>query len=380
MHARMIRRNSSNGWWRYVIAAILLIGLQIFALLHAQKAHADINVSYVNLQKSPTYASQRTYAGSVIAGRTAQLGFKRGGQVHQVEVDVGDRIEAGQVLAQLDGRTLAAAVNEAVADLALARANQQATAADVQLAQNTERRFRQLLKQGHTPRQTYDETRLSLVSKQAQLGVARASVLRAEAALQARRIELSEATIEAPFNGVIQSRLVDEGSQVRAGEMVLRLVENSRAEAHVGIPTKLAQQLGQGQSFALRWNNKNYPATLNAVLPEVDPTTRTLTAVLHLQDNTLPLGAVVEMVVKEAVAEPGFWLPISALTASDRGLWGVYVINDQDTIERRLIDVVHTEAERVFARGTLQHNERLVRTGVQRVVPGQQVQAVEYRG
>ena len=250
----------------------------------------------------------------------------------------------------------------------------------MQLAQNTERRFRQLLKQGHTPKQTYDETRLSLVSKQAQLGVSRASVLRAQAALQARRIELSEATIAAPFSGVIQSRMVDEGSQVRAGEMVLRLVENSRTEAHVGIPTHLAQQLHQGQSFTLRWHNKNYPARLNAVLPEVDPTTRTLTAVLHLQDNTVPLGAVVEMVVKEAVAEPGFWLPISALTASDRGLWGVYVINDEDTIERRLIDVVHTEAERVFARGTLQNNERLVRTGVQRVVPGQQVQAVEYRG
>ena len=101
MHARMIRRNSPSGWWRYVIAAILLIGLQIFALLHAQKAHADINVSYINLQKSTTYASQRAYAGSVVAGRTAQLGFKRGGQVQQVQVDEGDQIEAGQILAQL---------------------------------------------------------------------------------------------------------------------------------------------------------------------------------------------------------------------------------------------------------------------------------------
>ncbi|MEM9624243.1 MAG: efflux RND transporter periplasmic adaptor subunit, partial [Pseudomonadota bacterium] len=365
---------------RYVLGASLLIGLQLLALAYAQKAHAEINVSYVNLQKSNTYASQRTYAGSVVAMRTAELGFKRGGQVAQMAVDVGDVIQPGQVLATLDSRTLKAAVQQAEADLALALANQVAAQAEVDLAQNTERRFRRLLEQGHTPKQTYDETRLTLRTRLASLSVSKASVLRAEAALQARQVELSEATIEAPFAGIIQTRSVDEGTQINPGQMVLRLVERSRTEAHVGVPTQLAGQLQSGATFQLRWNNQTYDAVLNAVLPEVDPTTRTLTAVLHLKDQNVPLGAVVEMVVDEAIPEAGFWLPISALTASDRGLWGVYVINADNTIERRLIDVVHTEAERVFARGTLAANERVVRTGVQRIVPGQQVTPIEYRG
>ena len=66
---------------------------------------------------------------------------------------------------------------------------------------------------------------------------------------------------------------------------------------------------------------------------------------------------------------------LAALTESDRGLWGVYVVNDQSRVERRLVEIIHTESERAYVRGTLENDDRIVRTGVQRIVPGQQVTA-----
>ena len=80
-----------------------------------------------------------------------------------------------------------------------------------------------------------------------------------------------------------------------------------------------------------------------------------------------------EVAINEAVDAPGFWLPLSALTEADRGLWGVYVVNAEQIVERRLIEIVHSEADRVFVRGTLATDDRVVATGVQRIVPGQVV-------
>ena len=61
----------------------------------------------------------------------------------------------------------------------------------------------------------------------------------------------------------------------------------------------------------------------------------------------------VELLLEQRVQTPGFWLPVSALTASDRGLWGVYVVNAENLIERRLVEVIHNEASRAFVRGLL---------------------------
>ena len=67
---------------------------------------------------------------------------------------------------------------------------------------------------------------------------------------------------------------------------------------------------------------------------------------------------------------------MSALTASDRGLWAVYVINGENIIERRLVEVIHNEASRAYVRGLLSDRDRVVNSGVQRIVPGQTVLAL----
>ena len=142
---------------------------------------------------------------------------------------------------------------------------------------------------------------------------------------------------------------------------------------HVGVPTQVASTLGDYENLILKWQNQTLPATLKSVLPEVDRTTRTQTAVLVTRANELPLGSVVELHLSQKVASPGFWVPLSALIESERGLWGAYVIAADDTVERRLVEIVHSDGDAVFVRGTLTAGERLVSGGVHRMVPGQQV-------
>ncbi len=376
MHARMIRRNLNTSWRRVSLIAAVAFIFEV-SLLTCSSAHAQVNVTYMHIEAESSYGSKRVYAGRAVASRVAQLGFKRGGEIELLHVDIGHRVEAGDRLAALDTQALQSQLRRAQAEVNLAKANLMALEAESQLASNTERRFRKLREQGHASQQTYDEARLSLRAKQAQLNVARANLERAVAAQQVVEVDIDEAAITAPFAGVIQARYVDEGTQINPGEPALRLVEADHREAHIGVPAALGMRLQTDRVYSMRWNEREFEATLSAVLPEVDPSTRTLTAVFHLDERTIPMGAVVELTLDEQVATPGFWLPLSALTAADRGLWGVYVINPDSVVERRLVEVVHTEASRVFARGTLNAEDRVVQTGVQRIVPGQTVTATQ---
>lgn len=378
MHAHNVRRVLGRRWLWLQRAAIAAIAVQVlFYACSAASAFADTRVDYLQIEREASFSSRRIYAGTSVAKRASELGFKQRGEIVELFVDVGDRVTKGDVLARLDSQSLQASVNQAQADVAFSDATLAAQRADTQLAVETELRYRNLKAKGHVSAQIYDETRLALKSKQAQLQVAIAGRARAVAARSSANILLREARIVAPFSGVVQQRHHDEGSQVAPGQPVLRLVADGGLEAHVGVPAAVAVEMQTQQDYELRWNNQPFSARLRAIPPEIDSATRTMTAVFELDSTTIPLGAVVELTLAQQVNEPGFWVPLSALTESDRGLWGVYVVNGSSVVERHLVEVVHTEADRAFVRGTLTTDDRVIRTGVQRIVPGQLVELAQ---
>ena len=375
MHAHSLRRALGKRWIWLQRAALFAVGVQ--ALFYTCVLFADTRVDYLQIEREQSFESNRVYSGTAVAQKASELGFKQGGEIRELAVDVGDRVEKGAVLARLDSQSLQAAVNAAVADVSFAQASLAAQKADTQLAQETELRYRNLKQGGHVSAQVYDETRLALSAKQAQLKVAIAAKAKALAARNAADIMLRESRIVAPFAGVIQHRHRDEGSQIASGQSVFRLVADEKLEAHVGVPAAVAMEMNVEKSYQVRWNQTLFPAQLRAIPPEIDQATRTMTAVFELENAAIPLGAVVELQLVQKIESPGFWIPLSALTESDRGLWGVYVINNDSVVERHLVEVVHTESERAFVRGTLSADDRVIRTGVQRIVPGQRVELAQ---
>jgi len=334
---------------------------------------SDLVVSTITAQPSASYGSSRVYAGQTVASRASQLGFKRGGEIDQIHVDLGQRVEAGAPLARLDQQSLLANLRQAEADVELALANVKALEAQTRLALNTSRRIEELHGRGHVSEQGLDEAKLTAVARAAELNVAKANLQRSRAIRDAAQVAVDESVITAPFAGIIQNRYVDEGAQVQSAQPVLRLIEDGIAEAHVGLPDHTVASLTQQNRHRLKLGNRQINGTLVGVLPEVDATSRTQTAVFRIEEDVIPIGAVVELILQDQVSGNGFWLPVSSLIARDRGLWGVYVVNTDSLIERRLVEIIHTEAERAFVRGTLNQGDRVVDTGVQRLVPGQKV-------
>lgn len=342
-------------------------------LIATPLSFAELTVSYVTVTPQAEFSTNRVYAGTSRAARRAELGFKRGGEVATVMVDLGDSVAAGQLLAQLDTRALASDLRRTQSEEVLAAANRRSASAQTELAANTERRVRALRANGNVSQQAFDEAHLQYRVSRAQLEVAQASLGRAQAAVEAMEVALSEAEIRAPFGGVIQARHVDEGSQIGPGSPALSLVETSKREAHIGIPESAVTSLTVGDAYTINWQNVSASAQLRSLLPEVNPNTRTVTAVFTVADQRIPLGAVVELSLRQRVPGNGFWVPIDALTAMDRGLWGVFIIDAENIVQQRLVEIVHNEGDRAFVRGLLSTSDRVVATGTQRIVAGQRV-------
>ena len=360
----------------FVIASALIrppLWASMLLLIATPQSFAELTVSYLTVTPQAEFSTNRVYAGTSRAARRAELGFKRGGEVATVMVDLGDSVAAGQLLAQLDTRALASDLRRAQSEEVLAAANRRSASAQTELAANTERRVRALRANGNVSQQAFDEAHLQYRVSRAQLEVAQASLGRAQAAVEAMEVALSEAEIRAPFGGIIQARHVDEGSQIGPGSPALSLVETSKREAHVGIPESAVTSLTVGDAYTINWQNVSASAQLRSLLPEVNPNTRTVTAVFTVADQRIPLGAVVELSLRQRVPGNGFWVPIEALTAMDRGLWGVFIIDAGNIVQQRLVEIVHNEGDRAFVRGLLLTNDRVVATGTQRIVAGQRV-------
>jgi len=87
-------------------------------------------------------------------------------------------------------------------------------------------------------------------------------------------------------------------------------------------------------------------------------------------------GQLCEWQLNRPVNRSGYWLPASALTRGVRGLWSVMAVvddNSQSRAEKRDIEIVLTEADRVLARGMLSDGDRVVVDGLHRIAAGQQI-------
>jgi membrane fusion protein, multidrug efflux system len=316
----------------------------------------------------------------VRAGRTSTLGFRHAGEVRHIHVQEGDTIAAGALLAELDAEPLRAAREQALAGLRHAEAQLLVAEAAVELARETTRRHQDLLEKGHTSAQRFDEVRLDLAAREAQVNVAQAERARAQAGLRVADVDLDRSRLLAPYPARIQTRHADEGAMLVPGQAVLRIVEEGRREARIGLPVEVAGTLETGASYTFRNGGDTLHGTLLHLLPEVDARTRTLTALFDLphSESALPAGSLIELILTRPIADAGFWLPLAALSEAQRGLWSVFVVvsdGNDDRIERRLVEVLHSAENRVFVRGTLADGDAVVATGTQRIVPGQVVVA-----
>ena len=356
--------------------------LSLIALLPV-KVTADllpVTATRVHLQQS--YTVSRHYAGLLTHLRTSNLGFETGGLVANVAVREGDDVTVGRTLIALDSAASEAEQRAAAAELDSIGASQVAQRSALDLALSSLQRYKDLVVKGHGSVQRLDELQIQAQVEAAQLQVLKTRSQAAQSKLDLANVRLKKLSIAAPFDAIVQTRQVDEGSIVSPGQTVLTLVERGELELKVGIPDAMVGHLRRNRVYELKAMDRTIEGRLSAILPVADPVTGTVTAVFRLSNEGLYAGTVAELVMTAEVPEAGFWLPLSALSESQRGLWSVLAVMDGtkgQTVETRLVEIIHRGNDAVFVRGTLSDGEQIVAGGTARIVPGQLVIVTQER-
>jgi RND family efflux transporter MFP subunit len=337
-------------------------------------------VAAMELDHQDSYVIERVYGGELSSRRSSDMGFETAGIIGRVHVDEGDNIAQGEALISLDDASLQADMNGAKARLASAKANLRAQRAELELKKLTLQRNQQLSKEGHVSGQRLDELSQQLSVSEAMLLVAQTQISQAEADYRKIQVMLDKSVLKAPYDAIVQHRNIDEGSIISPGQTVIRLLERGHIEARVGIPELMVHLLNPSTTYQFSTNNQSIPGRLKATLPRVDETTGTVTALFTLETDQSYLGSLATMQLSVTIQSPGYWVPISAISESQRGLWSLLVLvgpEENATIEPRLVEILHHGKDAVFVRGTLMDGELIIPSGVSRVVSGQTVRVAK---
>ncbi len=264
------------------------------------------------------------------------LSFEIGGQLKALTLQAGQKVQLGDVLAEIDPRSLQSQVDQATAGV-------QQGAAQVDNADADFQRKQELLKRGVTTQAAFDQSKTNLLTAQAQLDQARRQ-------LELAKHNLDRSKLLAPFTGTISRVEVKSFAQVAAGQTILTLYSDDRLEIPFLVPAGTFQSLRIGQKVEAKV--ADLPALLlEGYIKELGSRAEQVSAfpvVVRLENSVRGLNA--GMSVEVAIEEPliggadGFLLPVSALVPEGgtdlQGAGTVFMYDEaSSTVKKRRITV-----------------------------------------
>ena len=313
------RRDSMN---QRVIATIgaLLIGTAVISGCGSEKPTEDTSLKVRTItigEESGTTSAG--YAGTIHNKTETNLAFQIGGRVLNKFVNVGDSVQAGQVIAQINSSDTAAQVQKSEGDVKSAQSA-------FELAETNAKRYRELYAQQAI-------SRLQLDQAENQLNVASAQLQQAQAGLNLSSNQSSYTTLTAPDTGIITALNLESGQVVAAGQNVGTLAAGHDPEAVIALPEQELSKIHVGSPANVTFwalPNVMVQGVVREISPVPDPVARTYTVKIALQNppREVQLGMTVN--VNLATTDTShITIPLTALVKDSSGNNAVYIIRDK---------------------------------------------------
>src|SRR5947209_4036936 len=291
------------------------------------------------------------------------LAFRLDGRMIERQVNVGDVVKAGQVVARLDPQIQDNALRSAQANLASAEAV-------LTQARLTFGRQQQLIKDGWTTRANFDDVQQKLLSAEAQVDSA-------EAQARTAREQQSYTVLSADSSGAVTATGAEPGEVVHAGQTIVQLARQGGRDAVFDVPEQLIRNNPPDTQVDIALtNDPQVKATgrVREVSPQADDATRTFQVKVGITDPpaAMKLGDTVVGRVR-LTAPPGVEVPASALTETN-GRPAVWLVDPQNhTVALHNVEVLRYDPATVVISQGLETGEIVVTAGVQTLRPGQKV-------
>jgi RND family efflux transporter MFP subunit len=330
------RRGYGSALFGGIVLLLLLGGLGIGGWRHYQAelevaTTAQQNRNFVpNVRVAAVRASDSKITVSLPATTTAfeaaNIFARTNGYIEKRYVDIGDRVKAGALLADITAPELDHQITQAKATLAQNQATLRQTQASRELAEVTNGRDSKLVKQGWLTLQQGDNDRLTLQAQQAAVGVAQSNIEAQEAQIRILGQEKAYQRVVAPFDGVITQRNIDNGSLVTSGStFMFTLMHPDVIRTQVFVPQDEAFGVGPGVDAVVRVAeipDRTFPGKVTRIASALQPGSRTLLTEIDVPnpDGALSPGVycTVELLIPRKT--PSMIIPADAVVFDQNGV------------------------------------------------------------
>ena len=346
------------------LGATIAVGLQLGACSKPPAEQEPIRAVKVITVGVQPMQSGLEYSADVRARVDARLSFRVPGKLVSRQVELGQQVKAGQVLAQLDPTDLKLAADAARAQVVAAQTNRDLAATDF-------KRFQALKEQSFI-------SGAELERRQSVLSAAQAQLDQAKAQLSSQGNQVGYANLYADVSGVVTAVLADPGQVLSAGTPVVQVAQDGARDVVFSVPEDKVSALKVGAAVTVHaWSgNAAVQALVRDVAASADPVTRTFTVKVALPASTdWPLGSTVS-VAPVALQHTGVQvikLPTSALRQDGQGS-AVWVLDSANmTVKLQKIQIATADGNDVVITAGLAPGQQVVVAGVHVLAAGQKV-------
>ena len=324
----------------YARLKIFVVTILALSLLSCQPPQQDEEVEETSLAAAPVkvYKAKREriseklfYTGLIEAWNKINITPDVGGKIANIYVEEGDRVQKDQLLAELDTRAIRLQLEQAMAGLAVAEANQKD-------AQRNMERMERLKSENAVSEQQFEQVKLVYDAADAQLQQARA-------ALNLARHNLDVSIMKAPFGGVVASRNAEVGDVINPlmggfspSSGVLTLMDFSRVKIEIEVSSQDIARVKKGLTALLRvdaYPDRSFPGRVSIVNQTADPMTRKFRVQIVANNPELELrpNTFGEVTLEISTHEDALIVPQIAVLENKY----VFVARDDNTVLRKEI-------------------------------------------
>lgn len=358
---------------RFILFSWLILGCLTGCDNQSEEVSRLRSVMATSVQSSDG-RQQHKLSGVTQSAETSQLSFEVAGIVNAVNVNLGDKINQGDILATIDQKVFSLAVKQRQGALS-------EVIARLEEARRDYERKLQLQASGAVSEAELDVASTQLTALEDQVEIARAQ-------LDLAQEELADTRLIAPYAGRIADRFIEPSQRVTPAQPVFSIEGTSGIEVSVAVPENLVNKIHTGDNvdvtiFALEKRTVSgqvFEVGSRAQSANAFPVTITLSSTPPgLQPG---MSAEVTFFYQSGELKAGFDIPLSAVNASDNNthfVWALTEVDDPDrsmpvyTVSRIDVNIISLEKDVARVTGALSHGIQIVRQGGEFLQPQQHV-------
>jgi len=364
-----IEENRMSSVNRQNLARRLMLVLPLVALVSGCKGEAGVEKEAVRpvkvaIVEAGAGARTLSYSGVVRPRIESAVGFRVAGKIVERSVNVGDRIEVGQVAARLDETDLTLAENSAKAAVASARSRRD-------VANDNLDRAKVLLPKAIISQAAYD-------TRRNEMDAAAAALESAEAQLRQAANAVGYATLKADKAGIVTAVTGEPGQVVSAGQAVITLADAGETEIAIAVPETDSGRLAVGQNAKVTlWAGPQVstPGRVREIAGQADAASRTYAVRIAVDGppKSMRLGMTASVAMRLDEEAVPVVVPLTAL-AEDSGSPVVFVVDPVAKSVRKMpVSIARVTSDGVQVADGLQSGDMVVTAGVQFLRDGMRI-------